>query len=71
MGDQVMKTSVDKIACEKKNCDKSYVNKGSLKTHMRKHHQTELIASPLGDFPPWSSSQILQDLLYREIVVEI
>ena len=49
----MMKTPAARMACDKKNCDKSYVNKGSLKTHMRKQHQTDgLMPSPLGSFPP-------------------
>ena len=53
MSDHVNKTPAARMACEITNCDKSYVNKGSFKNHMRSHHQPgELIASPLGNFPP-------------------
>ena len=56
MSDLVNKTPAApaaRIVCEKQNCDKSYVQKGSYNNHMRKHHQPdELIASPLGNFPP-------------------
>ena len=52
MSSQVNKTPVARMACEKENCEKSYVNRGSFKNHMRIHHQSGLISSPLGDFPP-------------------
>ena len=53
MSEHVTKTPAARMACEKSNCDKSYVNKGSFKNHTRIHHQPgEFIASPLGNFPP-------------------
>ena len=53
MTEHVTETPAARMACEKINCDKSYVHKGRLMNHMRKHHQPdELIASPLGNFPP-------------------
>ena len=53
MSNQVNKTPAARMTCEKENCEKSYVNRGSYKNHMRIHHQSnELIESPLGNFPP-------------------
>ena len=54
-------TPTPQVPCQKTDCSKVYKARGSMLTHMRKHHKevTE-IPSPLGSFPPSNSATVLQ-----------